>query len=195
MRFNKHSNLEGCHAILSASKYHWLNYDDDKMEYVLSNIKAAERGTIMHDYACRSIKLGQKLPRSNKTLNMYVNDAIGFKMSPEVTLYYSQNCYGTADSILFRDGTLRIHDYKTGRNPAKLDQLRIYAALFCLEYKKNPEDLSAIILRIYQNDDILEEIAEPAAIRDIMKKIIHFDELINKLDVPVTDVDSTEFEN
>ena len=31
MKFNDHSRLEGAHAFLSASKYHWVNYDDAKL--------------------------------------------------------------------------------------------------------------------------------------------------------------------
>ena len=31
MNFAKHSNLEGQHAFLSASGYHWINYSEDKL--------------------------------------------------------------------------------------------------------------------------------------------------------------------
>ena len=31
MIFNKHSALEGQHAFLGASKYHWINYDESKV--------------------------------------------------------------------------------------------------------------------------------------------------------------------
>ena len=31
MNFNRHSNLEGQHAFLGASKYHWINYDESKV--------------------------------------------------------------------------------------------------------------------------------------------------------------------
>ena len=31
MNWNRHSDLEGSHAFLSASKYHWINYDADKL--------------------------------------------------------------------------------------------------------------------------------------------------------------------
>ena len=30
MTFNKHYDLMGKHAFLGASKYHWINYDEDK---------------------------------------------------------------------------------------------------------------------------------------------------------------------
>ena len=87
---------------------------------------------------------------------MYVNDAIGFKLRPEQILYYSPNCFGTADAIDLRGDLLRIHDLKTGKVPAHIEQLMIYAALFCLEYGIKPSDIDTE-LRIYQGDDILVE--------------------------------------
>ena len=133
MNFNNHSNLEGMHAFLGASKYHWVNYSDEKLVSTYQKHLATLKGTELHDFAARCIKLGQKLPKSKKTLNNYVNDAIGFKMTPEQVLFYSVNCFGTADAISFRNGVLRIHDLKTGVTPAHMEQLMIYAALFCLE--------------------------------------------------------------
>ena len=126
MIFNNHSNLEGQHAFLGASKYHWINYDETKVADAYSKFLATQRGTVLHDFACQCITLGQKLPKSQKTLNMYVNDAISFRMVPEQILFYSENCFGTADTIVFRNGTLRIHDLKTGVVPAHMEQLEIY---------------------------------------------------------------------
>lgn len=137
MNFNKHSNLEGRHAFLGASKYHWIRYSDDKIAESYSKFLAIQRGTELHEFAAQCIRLSQKLPRSKKTLNSYVNDAIGFRMIPEQILYYSDNCFGTADAIIFKNNFLRIHDLKTGVIPAHMEQLRIYAALFCLEYGIN----------------------------------------------------------
>ena len=134
MRFNKHLNLVG-HAFLGASRYHWLKYDEEKLIQAYKNHRAAALGTELHELAEKCIKLKQKLPKDKKTLNLYVNDAIGFKMTTEQTLYYSPNCFGTADAISFRDNYLRIHDLKTGVSPASPIQLDIYVALFCLEYK------------------------------------------------------------
>lgn len=179
MNFNKHSNLEGQHAFLGASKYHWINYSDDKLVDSYKSFIAAQKGTLLHDFAARCIKLGQKLPRSEKTLNMYVNDAIGYKMTPEQVLYYSDNAFGTADSILFRNNLLRIHDLKTGVTPTHMEQLEIYAALFCLEYRVKPVDID-IELRIYQNDEILYHKPTVDEIIPIMDKIVSFDKLINK---------------
>ena len=180
MNFNKHLSLEGQHAFLGASKYHWINYDEEKVADSYSRFLAVQRGTELHEFAAKCIELGQKLPRSQKTLNMYVNDAIGFKMVPEQVLYYSDNCFGTADSIAFRNDILRIHDLKTGTVPAHMEQLEIYAALFCLEYKKNPNDIQ-MELRIYQSDDILVHSPEGDDILEICQKIIKFDKIINDI--------------
>ena len=180
MNFNNHSSLEGQHAFLGASKYHWINYDEVKVADSYVKFLATQKGTMLHDFAEQCIKLGQKLPKSKKTLNMYVNDAIGFKMKPEQVLYYSENCFGTTDAISFRNDILRIHDLKTGVTPAHMEQLEIYTALFCLEYKMKPSDIN-IELRIYQSDDI--SIYNPVVedIQYIMNKIITFDKIISKI--------------
>ena len=179
MNFNRHSNLKGQHAFLSASKYHWINYDYDKLLNAFNNFQAAQKGTELHDLACRLINLNVRLPRVNKTLNMYVNDAIGFQMETELVLYYSDNCFGTCDAISFKKNLLRIHDYKSGTTPAHMEQLMIYAALYCLEYRVKPNEIK-MELRIYQNDEI--QILEPDAddIFAIMDKIVEFDKYINE---------------
>lgn len=180
MIWNDHSKLVGEHAFLGASKYHWLNYSDEKLSESYTNALATMKGTELHEFAAKCIELGQKLPRSQRTLNMYVNDAIGYKMKPEQVLYYSENCFGTADAIIFRGNQLRIHDLKTGKIPAHLEQLEIYAALFCLEYNKDPKDID-IELRIYQSDDVIVGVPEPERIEHVMKKIIHSDKIINEI--------------
>lgn len=180
MNFKKHSDLEGKHAILSASKHYWVNYDEEKFDTFYRTFASAQRGTELHDLACRLITLGIKLPRSHKTLNMYVNDGIGYKMSPEVVLFYSDNCFGTADTISFKGNQLRIHDLKTGVHKASMEQLDIYAALFCLEYGKDPEKLE-IETRIYQNDDIVVRNPPPEDVILVMDKIISFDKRIDQL--------------
>ena len=180
MNFNKHSQLEGQHAFLSASKYSWLNYDEDKLASAYLSFLAIQRGTELHDFAKRCIELGVRLPRNKQTLNMYVNDAIGYHMTPEQVLYYSSNCFGTADAISFRDGYLRIHDLKTGASPTKMDQLEIYAALFCLEYQYKPTEIDTE-LRIYQSENVVVHNPEPWRILDIMDKVVLFDKRIEKM--------------
>lgn len=184
MNFNKHSNLEGQHAFLGASKFHWIRYDEEKIVESYSKFLATLKGTELHEFAAQCIRLRQKLPKQQKTLNMYVNDAIGFKMIPEQPLYYSDNCFGTADAISFRKNLLRIHDYKSGVVPAHMEQLEIYAALFCLEYgpklgfKPNDIDME---LRIYQSNEVLYHKPAGDEIIPIMDKIITFDKLITKI--------------
>ncbi len=180
MNFNRHSNLEGQHAFLGASKYHWINYSEEKVADAYSKFLATQRGTILHNFAAQCIELGQKLPRSQKTLNMYVNDAIGYRMTPEQVLYFSSNCFGTADCISYRDKMLRIHDLKTGAVPAHMEQLEIYAALFCLEYRIKPADID-MELRIYQNNEILYHNPTVEDIAPIMDKIITFDKIIDRI--------------
>ena len=180
MTFHKYPNLEGQHAFLSASKFHWINYDEDKLVDIYNNHLAKERGTELHEFAAQCIKLGQKLPASKKTLNMFVNDAIGYRMTPEQMLVYSENCFGTADAISFKKNVLRIHDLKTGVTPAHMEQLMIYAALFCLEYKVKPTDID-IQLRIYQSDEVLVHDATAEDIVPIIDKIIAFDNIITKI--------------
>lgn len=179
MNFNKHSELEGKHAFLGASKYSWLRYSKEKLEEAYFNQQAKIKGIELHEFANTCIRLGQKLPSSRKTLNLFVNDAIGYRMNSEQVLYYSENCFGTADAISFKEKTkkLRIHDLKTGNTPASMDQLLIYTAIFCLEYAKDPHDLD-IELRIYQFDDIEIYCPETVEILQIMKKIIDFDKAI-----------------
>lgn len=180
MNFNRHSNLEGQHAFLGASKYHWINYSEEKLAEVFTKHMAVQKGTMLHDFAAQCIRLGQKLPKSKKTLNMYVNDAIGYKMVPEQILYYSENCFGTADAIMFRNGLLRIHDLKTGVTPAHMEQLEIYAALFCLEYKVKPSEID-MELRLYQSNEILVHNPTVEDIAPIIDKIITFDKIITKM--------------
>ena len=184
MNFNKHSILEGTHAPFGASQSSWLRYSDDKALDVYKNLQAKMMGTRLHAWAKETIDLGIKQPRSKKTLYAYVNDAIGLKMDTEVVLYYSDKFFGTADSISFRDNFLRIHDLKTGKTPVHMEQLEIYAALFCLEYKVRPGDID-MELRIYQNDEVI--VFNPTAedILPIMDKIVHLDKLLKSLNEEV----------
>lgn len=178
--FIDHHKLEGAHAILGASKWHWINYDIPHMDKIYRSSQAAARGTRLHAFASEAIKLHQRLPRNNKTLNMFVNDALGYHMKSEQVLFYSINCFGTADAISYNGKLLRIHDLKTGVGPTHMEQLEIYAAYFFLEYGIDPED-TEMELRIYQNDDqvIYHPLAED--VRAIMAQAILFDKRIEEL--------------
>lgn len=176
MNFVKHSNLEGLHAPFAASQSAWLRYDDDKALDVYRNKKAKELGTRLHAWAKETIDLGIKQPRSTKTLSAYVNDAIGYKMSTEVVLYYSEYFFGTADAISFRNNFLRIHDLKTG-NSGHMEQLEVYAALFCLEYKIKPGEIK-MELRLYKNDEVIVHNPTAEDILPIMDKIVHLNKIL-----------------
>lgn len=181
MRFNDHSALKGLHAFLSPSQYHWLNYDEDKLAFRYTTAMAAQRGTELHEFASEAIRLGIKLPRTTQTLNMYVNDAIGYRMTPEQPLVYSENCFGTADAITFTNRKLlRIHDLKTGTTKTSELQLYVYAAIFCLEYGYKPFEID-YDLRIYQNDEVRKYVPTPEEIVHVIDRIVTFDKLIKKL--------------
>jgi hypothetical protein len=185
MEWKNYSKIKGQHAFLGASKFSWLNYDEEKLATSYFNFLAVARGTRLHALAAEHIELGIKMPKTKKTLDCYINDAIGFGMKPEQVLFYSDNCFGTADAIAFKKNFLRIHDLKTGITPAHFEQLQIYAALFCLDYKFQPEKLD-MELRIYQNDDISivntydnPELRED--VRFIADKIVEFDRVLAKI--------------
>lgn len=174
MLFNRHSELQGKHAFLSPSNNSWLNYDDVKLTNRFYAAQAARRGTDLHNLAHEAIRLGVKLSKGNQALSTYVNDAINYKMVCEQPLYYSENCFGTPDTISFRRNKLRIHDLKTGVTPVKERQLEVYAALFCLEYGVSPYDIE-IELRIYQRDEVRVYEPNPEAIERIMDTIVLHD--------------------
>ena len=181
MHFKKHSELDGKHAFLSPSKYHWINYTPEKLRSSYLSHMAVEKGTKLHQLAKDLIDNRVNLPKVDKTLNLYVNDAIGFRMDTEQVLYYSDNCFGTADAICYRDGTLRIHDFKSGKTKASFVQLEIYAALFFLEYKRYKLETTSIELRIYQSNTVLIYSPEKEVIKHHMDQIILADEEIEKL--------------
>lgn len=180
MRWNKHSHLEGDHAFLSPSTYHWINYDEDKLKFRWKTLRAALEGVEQHRYAAIAIEEKEMQDDETTTLGMYINQCIQYKMSPEIVLYYSPNAFGTVDAIAFRYRTLRISDLKTGVTRVSVHQLEVYAALFCLEYEVNPFKIK-IELRIYQNGKCLVYQADPAQIKGIMDKIVAFDVIINSL--------------
>lgn len=180
MNFNTHLDLKDAHSFLSPSNYHWLNYTPEKLTAVYNNQKAKEEGTILHAFASISIQKRIKLANMKKALHMFVNDAIGFKMTSEQVLYYSHNSFGTADAISFKDGVLRIFDLKTGITKPSFKQLDIYAALFCLEYGVDPVTIQ-VEERMYQGNGFEVNIPEPLYIRDIMDKIQEFDVIIENI--------------
>lgn len=209
MKFDKRLDLEGQHAFLSPSQFHWIRYSQEKLiDRYLKN-QAVQKGTELHEFASKAIELNRMQPRNKDTVNMFINDAIGFKMSSEQPLFYDFLCFGTTDAISYKRNVLRIHDLKTGETEAHFEQLRIYAALFCLNYQErvrefrkkglsdidiaqrldvstkelhfDPEQMSSIELRIYQLGEVRVENADPKEIREIMDIIIQDVEIIKKV--------------
>lgn len=181
MRSNRHSHLAGAHSTLSASQNAWTNYDLEKMEVSYRAKLAAQHGQEQHDFAATCIRLGQTLPETGQTLNMYVNDAIGFRMVPEYVLFYTMDAFATADAITDRDRFLRIHDLKTGLTEASFRQLEVYAAYYCLDYNEDPFKLEGMEFRIYQSDEIKTVEGDPHIVTQIMETIKTFSDHIAKL--------------
>ena len=204
MNWNRHSNLEGSHAFLSASKYGWRTKSDSELIDAYRNSFATTIGTLLHSYAADSIRLRERLRKGDArgvkfdlmrrgipefaidiqtvfpTLMAYINDAVGFQMDPEILLYYSDLCYGTADAIQVHGDILRIHDLKTGSTPAKMEQLMVYAGLFYLEYGYKPERMQTE-LRIYQMDEVVVHQPEPEELREVMNDICQKDRVLQKM--------------
>lgn len=181
MRFNQHLELEGRHAFLSPSSPHWLNYEDERLLERYDNHMNAQLGTRLHNIAKELIDLGLNQPNTTQTFNMYVNDCIGYRMSTEIPLFATPNCFGTADAISYDEetGLLRIFDLKNGVTPTKFTQLEVYAALFCIEYKKRPMELE-YDLRIYQSDEVRHSDTTGEDIAYIISRIESHDKLLKQ---------------
>lgn len=208
MIFEQHLNLRGKHATLSPSQPHWLRYSEEQLYQKYASQYAQVMGTSLHELAETLIRNNLKLKKGDKltvlshllndgiprnVIDMdriysnfmtYVNDAVGFKLTPEQILYYSDYCFGTADAISFRNNFLRIHDYKSGTIPAKMEQLLVYAALFCLEYKVKPGEIETE-LRIYQNDEVIYHNATAEDILPVMDAIIQHSRALEKMNEEV----------
>lgn len=160
------------HAFLAPSSAHIWRFKDK--EYI-NNRYISERarfiGTALHEQAEKDILYGLKRPRTKDTFNMYVNDAISYRMQPEVRLTYSNWCYGTADAFTFKDGYLRIFDLKTGKVPAHMEQVITYAALFCLQNDIHPNDIP-MELRLYQSGEVIKYKPESEEVLHTMDDII-----------------------
>lgn len=181
MIWKNYSHLKNTHAFLSPSRHYWINYSPEKLVTSYQNHRRVVLGTQYHSLAEQLITLAIRLPNTSAAFNRFVNDAIGFRMKAEVVLYFSDNCYGTADAISYHDKVLRIHDLKTGSAPGAMEQLLIYAALFFFNYVIDPKETEGIYLRIYQNEEIIEFDAHPEDIVHIMEKIKDADEIIEEL--------------
>lgn len=168
------------HAFLSPSNPHWLNYTPEKLIQVWRARTSKEMGIRLHAFAHESVQLGIKLrPESYPTVALYVNDCIDFGMSTEVRLTYDDNCFGTADALLFAHNTLHIWDLKTGVNRTRHAQIHIYAALFCLQHEIDPYSI-VYDLRIYQHNKTSRAVILPSRIEEIMEIIKEASRLIEE---------------
>ena len=204
MIWHDHSKLAGTHAFLSASQSSWRNKNAEELIDAKKNSFSQQIGTLLHAYAADCIKYKEKLRKSDErgvkfdlmrkgipeyaidmhriypTFMSYVNDAVGYGLNPEMVLYYSNECYGTADAIDMDGKLLRIHDLKTGVKPAKMDQLMVYAVLFFLEYGVNPGAIQTE-LRIYQMDEVLVYEPDVDELREVMDDIVEKDRIIKAM--------------
>ena len=209
MIFVKHSNWEGKHSILSPSKWQWLNDDEESLKRRIISSYMPTVGKIIHDYACDRITYGQKLQKTDKkdiifellrnevprfvvsgldmntifeNLYNYINDCIGFRMSPEVGLGISDYGFGHTDCIGFneKENLLRVFDLKTGKIPAHMEQLIVYCAYFCIEYHKKPYEFNSE-LRIYQNNEIIFHNPQPEEVAPVIDNIVSKNNYITRL--------------
>ena len=197
MKWNSHKEYEGKHAFLGASNYHWLNYDPVTLENRYYSQFSQIIGTAMHELAHDCIVGRIRLTKHDvhlvdmamfkafvpkdaydpnillENLIRFVNDAIGFHMSSEILLFVNPMCFGTTDAIVYNEyeKTLRVHDYKTGIIPAKIEQCHIYMAMFCKEYKVDPYKIKHFEARIYQNGEVFADNPTADTIKSIMDLI------------------------
>lgn len=206
MIFNEHLELEGKHAILGASQYHWLNYKPSQLRKKIRRKYAPTIGTVLHKMSAEEfLSQGRRIRRRDKNdvieylvendiprfaidinqyfdnLYHYINDSVYYGMDPEVPVSYSKYCFGTADAMSFENSLLRVHDLKTGTGPVSMKQLYIYTAIFCLEYEIDPYEID-MELRIYQKDNFLSDIPDYKDIRAIMRKITLFNKKIEHME-------------
>ena len=184
------------HALFAPSQPSWLRYENE--DQIISRLKsyyAQAIGTLVHEKAKSCIERRKKLNKNSSILlelyllenkipeaiidiqdlypnfMLYVNDCISMKMLPEQKLAYSEYCFGTADAVSFKKNLLRINDLKTGKLQAKMDQLKSYAGLFCLQNDIKPSAIKTE-LRIYQFGEA--NLYSPSAeeLQDVMDRIV-----------------------
>lgn len=199
--FNKHPEIkDGEHAIFAPSKkYLSRGLTEEQIYNILYSMYAAQIGILIHELCSQLIEEKQpirkdamrsmiyhtlyqaKIPialiqpeRYIDTVVPYVKDAIGYDLIPEQRIVYQYPiAWGTADAIKFNPTKceLRIHDLKTGKTPASLDQLIEYAAYFYLEYHIKPGDCKTI-LSIYQNGEVITGYPTASDILPIMDNAV-----------------------
>ena len=158
------------------------NLINDICTFIFAKYDALEK----IDVGLAIVKDIRRLPKEVfETVKLHINDAIGFGMTAEVVLFYSERFFGTADAISFRNNFLRIHDLKTGEHSVTMEQLLVYVALFCLEYTVKPGELEGCELRVYQNGEAVYHNPTADEIAPIMDRIIHLNKLLIGIDEEV----------
>ena len=173
------------HSFASGNIKAYESYDEENLDDVRKGFRNYVRGRYPLDQdktaslACMFLDNMRYVPEESwLSVAQFINDGCQYKMNSEQPLWYSDNAFGTTDAISFYRNKLRIHDLKTGDTPAKLMQLNIYAALFCLEYHKQPDQIK-IELAIYQFGNVTKESPDPKDIRDLMDLIVEDDRVLN----------------
>lgn len=165
------TKIERCHKITSTKEM--IKSID---EFIFTKYKD-KNGYLTKD-GFRVLKCLQLIladtPEVFETVRSYVNDAIGYKMYPEVILKFTDDFFGTADALIFSDDLLRIHDLKTGSGPVHIEQLFGYAALYCIEYHVDPLKID-YEFRIYQNNDILTATPDGGMVKPFVDRYLAFD--------------------
>lgn len=191
------TKFKGTHAKLNASNSSWRRYKTEEQfynKYVADY--AQDLGTAVHNLSEDLINFKIKVNKNDKhllmyaiakagipknaydldfifpTFAMYVNDAIGYRMTAEKVIGYSEVAYGTSDAISLKDGLLRIHDLKTGHSPAHMDQLITYAAFYCLNNDIKPESIK-FELTLYQAGDKLTYIPTSEEVAEAMQETVN----------------------
>lgn len=173
------------HSFASGNIKAYESYDEENLDDVRKGFRNYVRGRYPLDQdktaslAFMFLDNMRYVPEESwLSVAQFINDGCQYKMNSEQPLWYSDNAFGTTDAISFYRNKLRIHDLKTGDTPAKLMQLNIYAALFCLEYHKQPDQIK-IELAIYQFGNVTKESPDPKDIRDLMDLIVEDDRVLN----------------
>lgn len=114
---------------------------------------------------------------------LFICDSIGFRMESEQKVSVSSIIEGTADAIRYypKENLLRVSDLKTGSRPAKMEQVFIYAALYCYENRLDPLK-TAFETRIYQNGEIYTEQPTGETISRMLSDILHLNEVVEKFE-------------
>jgi hypothetical protein len=97
MRWNRHLNLQGEHAFLSPSTYHWINYNHARLLQRWTAAQAGAYGNMQHEYAQQEIKAKRESGLIG-TVGQYINDAIRYRMETEQVRHCSVSSMATTRS-------------------------------------------------------------------------------------------------